>query len=287
MSQSEGEGSSARTGISVVHSWTMRILGSVGGLILATGVLGTVISSYFQERSWSYQKRADKIDKDAAAAVNALDSLNKIIDEKFLSTYALDDAIKTRAEGDKLNEAVKRFYAADKLWEQQHQGLASTLEVGVDSQFGIDDLGATGLAKRADCTHYTLGGLQRDGGPLPVRAVLEVAYACQTKLKENIERQLSRRDQNKGAWPETTTEPDPGRVMLGHVWRVENVLQCLMVQRAVEIRNQPIGTSTVPFGEPAIGVPYAISDSDRAREERCVEPYRDDAGFGAASDAAR
>ncbi len=41
----------------------------------------------------------------------ALDSLNKIVDEKFLSTYGLDDAVKNRVEGDKLNEAVRRSYA--------------------------------------------------------------------------------------------------------------------------------------------------------------------------------
>ena len=131
--------------------------------MLATGVLGTAISSYFQERSWTYQKRADKIEKDSAAAMAALDSLNKIVDEKFLSTYGLDDAIKNRVEGDKLNEAVKRFYAADKLWEQQHQALASTLEIVIDSQFGLDDLAAAGRAKAVDCRHYTLEGLQPNG----------------------------------------------------------------------------------------------------------------------------
>ena len=123
--ESEPEGAAGQTGVRAIHSWTRRIVGSIGGLVLATGVLGTAISTYFQERSWSYQKRADKIDKDTAGAVAALDSLNKIVDEKFLSTYGLDDAIKSRAEGDKLNDAVKRFYAADKLWEQQHQSLAS------------------------------------------------------------------------------------------------------------------------------------------------------------------
>ena len=71
--------------------------------MLATGVLGTAISAYFQQRNWTYQKRADKIDKDSAAAMTALDGLNRIVDEKFLSTYSLDDAIKNRVEGDKLD----------------------------------------------------------------------------------------------------------------------------------------------------------------------------------------
>ncbi len=152
MAVSDREEAMARaSGVRAVHLWTRRILGSIGGLVLATGVLGTAISSYFQERSWTYQKRADKIDKDGAAAMAALDSLNKIIDEKFLSTYALDDAIKNRVEGDKLNDAVKRFEAADKIWERQHQALASTLEIVIDSQFGIEDIGAAAAARAVDC----------------------------------------------------------------------------------------------------------------------------------------
>ena len=283
VSESE-EGVTSAGGVRTVHLWTKQILGSIGGLVLATGVLGTAISAYFQERSWTYQKRADKIDKDAAAAMAALDGLNKIIDEKFLSTYGMDDAIKNRVEGDKLNEAVKRFYAADKLWEQQHQALSSTLEIVIDSQFGVDDIGAAAAARAVDCKHYTLEGVQpSNGGALSVRALLEIAYACHTKLKEGIEKQLRVRDQNGGVWPPTTVEPDPGRLMLGHVWRVNNVLQCMMVQRAVEIRNQPFGTSILPFEQSSTAVPYQASDGDRVREERCVEPYRSDPTFGVAS----
>jgi hypothetical protein len=284
----EAGGAAGVKAVKAVHSWTKRILGSIGGLVLATGVLGTAISAYFQERSWTYQKHADKIDKDAAAAMAALDSLNKIVDEKFLSTYGLDDAIKNRVEGDKLNEAVKRFDAADKLWEQQHQALASTLEIVIDSQFGVDDLDAAARAKAVDCRHYTLNGMQPTGGEaLPVRALLEITYTCETKLKQSIESQLRAHDENGGVWPAATAAPDPGRLMLGHVWRVNNVLQCMMVQRAVEIRNQPLQTSILPFAQPSTAVPYAASQADRAREERCVEPYRNDPAFGVASARAK
>ena len=271
-------------GARAIHSWTRRILGSIGGLVLATGVVGAGISAYFQQRNWTYQKRADKIDKDAAAAMTALDGINRIVDEKFLSTYGLDDAIKNRVEGDKLDAAVTRFYLADKAWEQQHQSLASTLEIVVDTQFGIDDLAAIARARDADCARYALDGLQlKATNPLPVRAVLEVVYTCETKLKQSIEAQLRARDVNGGKWPVAVVEPDPGRMGLGHVWRVQNVLQCLMVQRAVEIRGQPFGVSLMPFGDGEQAAPYVMTDRDRAREDRCIEPYRDDPAFGTAS----
>ena len=280
---SDESGANAGGGARRLHVWTRQILGSIGGLVLATGVLGTVISAYFQQRNWTYQKRADKIEKDAAAAMTALDSLNRIVDEKFLSAYSLDDAVKNRLEGDKLDAAVKRFYEADKAWEQQHQSLASTLEIVIDSQFGIDDLAAAAQARTADCARYPLDGLRSETGAMPVRAVLEVLYACQTRLKQNVETALKAREANGGAWPAAVAEPDPGRMTLGHVWRAENVLQCLMVQRAVEIRGQPVGVSLMPFGEAERAAPYAMSETDRTREDRCVAPYRDDPTFGSAS----
>ena len=281
---SEANGAKDSGGAQSIHLWTRRILGSLGGLVLATGVLGTAISAYFQQRNWTYQKRADKIDKDAAGAMTALDGLNKIVDEKFLSTYGLDDAIKNRVEGDKLDLAVRRFDDADKAWEQQHQSLASTLEILIDSQFGIEDLKATDQARRADCTRYALSGLRTHAAdPLPVRAVLEAVYTCQTKLKQSIETELRTRDDNNGAWPATVAEPDPGRMTLGHLWRLQNVLQCLMVQRAVEIRGQPLGVSFVPFGDADRTAPYAMTETDRAREDRCIAPYRDDPAFGEAA----
>lgn len=285
MSEAESEASeSKRGGFSAAHAWTRRVLGSIGGLLLATGVLGTVISAYFQQRNWTYQKRADKIDKDAAAAMSALDGINKIIDEKFLSTYSLDDAVKNRASGEKLGEAVKRFDEADKAWEREHQSLASTLEIVIDSQFGVDDLAATHEARSLDCTRYGLDGLRSNGtGPLPARAVLEAIYTCETRLKQGVQSAVAAREANGERWPAAVPDPDPGRIALGHVWRLQNVLQCLMVQRAVEIRSAPFGVSLLPFGEEGDGAPYALSEADRAREERCIAPYRDDPAFGAAA----
>ena len=112
MAGSNGEDGDDRAG-NRHWTWTRQVLGSIGGLVLATGLLGTVISAYFQQRNWTYQKRAEKIDRDAASAMTSLENLNRIVEEKFLATYGLDDAIKTRVEGDKLDAAVKRFADAD------------------------------------------------------------------------------------------------------------------------------------------------------------------------------
>jgi hypothetical protein len=251
-------------------------------LVLATGVLGTAISAYFQQRNWDYQKRADKIEKDATGTLTALEGLNAIVDDKFLTTYALDDAIKNRADSDKLTLAIAAFTVADKAWERQHQSLASTLEIVIDSQFGIDDLAATGEKGRLHAlpARRPAAGRRRAAtGPRPFsRSSIPARQSSSRASRRNFAR-----DENGGAWPAEAAEPDPGRIVLGHLWRAQKVLQCLMVQRAVEIRGQPFGVSFLPFGKADGGTPYAMSEADRPREERCIAPYRDDRTFGTAS----
>ena len=83
-----------------------------------------------------------------------LEGVDKLLDEKWLPTYELNDAIKTKLEGEKLDAAVKRFYAASKDWEIRHNILVSNLRIAVDSQFGIEDRNLNVGA--IDCRTYTL-----------------------------------------------------------------------------------------------------------------------------------
>jgi hypothetical protein len=263
------------------QSWTNRVVGAIGGVVLASGVVGTAISFYFQGRSWEYQTRAAKIEKDSAAVLSALEGLDRLIDEKWLSTYELNDAIKTKAEADKLDAAVRRFYSANKDWELRHNILASNLKIAVDSQFGIDDRNLNVSA--IDCRTYTMKVLQPHGSdPLPVGALLEIAYNCHNNIKAKIDEQLRAREHNNSVWPAAAVEPDPGGLSLSHIWWVDKVLQCMMVERALELRQQapqvPILSLT-----PEDSHAYTTNERERAREEQCVEPYKNDPVLGLAS----
>jgi hypothetical protein len=263
------------------QSWTNRVVGAIGDVILASGVVGTVISFYLQGRSWEYQTRSAKIEKDSEAVLAALEGLDKLIDEKWLSTYELNDAIKTRIEGSQLATAVTRFYSANKDWELRHNILASNLKIAVDSQFGVDDRNLNVGA--IDCRTYTLKGLQPNGSdPLPVGALLEIAYNCHNAIKGKIDEQLRARARNNSAWPATAAEPDPGGLALSHIWWVDKVLQCMMVERALELRQQSPQVPILPIGLEDSRA-YTTNDRERAREEQCVEPYKNDPALGLAS----
>ncbi|MGB7975918.1 MAG: hypothetical protein WCF81_16570 [Roseiarcus sp.] len=264
------------------QSWTNRVVGAIGGVILASGVVGTVISFYLQGRSWEYQTRSAKIDKDSAAVLAALEGVDKLIDEKWLSTYELNDAVKTKVEGARLDAAAKRFYAANQEWELRHNILASNLRIAVDSQFGVDNRNLNMGA--IDCRTYTLKGLQPNGAdPLPVSALLEIAYSCHNAIKGKIEEQLRAREQNNSLWPATAAEPDPGGLALSHIWWVDKVLQCMMVERALELRQQAPQVPIIELGASEDSHPYSTSERERAREEQCVEPYKNDPVLGLAS----
>ena len=220
------------------QSRTKRALSTVGGIILATGVVGTAISAYFQWRSWEYQSQTDKIDKDAGLAVTALQDLDKVIDEKFLSTSDMNDAIKKRLEGKDLEDTVTRFYLDNRTWEQQHAILSATLEIAVDSQFGLVRTPIVPEGKTLECDHYLLKYQQpRGDDPLSMRNLLEIAYSCHDTLKNRIDDRIRARKAAGGRWPEAVAEPDPGRWILGHIWRLDNVLQCMMVERVLELRH--------------------------------------------------
>ncbi|MBV8106304.1 MAG: hypothetical protein JO223_17070 [Hyphomicrobiales bacterium] len=275
------------------QSRTRAIFGSLVGLISAAGLLGTLISAYFQGRSWDYQNGVARIDKDAAAVVAALGSLNTIIDEKWISAYQMDDAIKTRKEGDDLKAATNRFYAANKEWERLHQQLASTLRLDVDSQFGIDIDTAPALIN-TDCLSYTLNSQEPNrAGPLSVSALLEISYNCHNIIKGEIDRRLQARADNDSKWPATAAPDqgaDPGRTRLSHIWWVNKVLQCLMLERALELRRRSPQVPIIPSQMPLVSLAtppdakvYEMTDRQRAREDQCVEPYRNNRDLGAAA----
>lgn len=266
-------------------SWTRWIFNNLGA-ILSAGLVGTTLSAYFQWRSWEYQTQAARIEKDTSAVVGALEDLDKIMDQKWLTTYVMNDAVKTKVEGDKLKAATDQFYAANKDWELQHNILGSNLKIAVDSQFGIDDAKLVELTYPLKCTTYTLEGQQPHGNdPLSVRALLEISYNCHNIVKGKIEDALGARDKNGSLWPTTLVEPDAGGVILSHIWWVDKVLQCMMVERALELRHQTPQVPLIRFRRLADFQTYVPTEEERAREEQCVEQYKNNPTLGMAAPA--
>ena len=135
-----------------------------------------------------------------------------------------------------------------------------------------------------DCQTYTLKELQPHGtDPFPVGALLEIAYNCHNTIKGNIDKQLGAREINNSVWPATVAEPDPGGLALSHIWWVDKVLQCMMVERALELRQQSPQVPLLPITIGQDSHAYTTNERERAREEQCVEPYKNNPVLGLAS----
>ena len=116
---------------------------------------------------------------------------------------------------------------------------------------------------------------------LSVRNLLELAYDCHNTLKGRIDGQVRALKAAGDHWPDVTVEPDPGRWILGHIWRLDNVLQCMTVERILELRHQSPRVPLIPAAMESR--PYSVTQWGRAREDRCVKSYKDDEDFGAKS----
>ena len=189
--------------------------------------------------------------------VAALGSLNTIVDEKWISTYQMDDAIKTRKEGDDLKATITRFYAANKEWERLHEQLASTLRLDVNSQFGID-AGTEPFFINTDCLSYTLNrreptARRRCRSALCWRFPMMLttsSKAGSTKSFRRGPRTISVACCNPGI----RAVAGQGRTRLSHIWSVNKVLQCLMLERALELRRRSPQVPIIPSQMPLISL---------------------------------
>ena len=118
---------------------------------------------------------------------------------------------------------------------------------------------------------------------MSVGVLLEIAYNCHNTIKGKIDEQLRARDQNNSVWPATVAVPDAGGLALSHIWWVDKVLQCMMVERALELRQQSPQVPILPIAASEDSHAYTTNGRERAREEQCVAPYKNDPVLGLAS----
>ncbi|MBV9288504.1 MAG: hypothetical protein JO288_11900, partial [Hyphomicrobiales bacterium] len=171
--------------------------------------------------------------------------------------------------------------AANANWEQEHAILSSTLQIAVDSQFGIRNVPLHPEGGEIDCASYLLKDQQPHGDdPLAARNLLELAYSCHTVLKNRIDEALRAKAGNGDAWPEKAGDPDPDRRFLGQLWRLGGALQCLLVERVLEIQHQSPVVPIVPLPIDEGPHRYRPVGEERANEEQCVAPYKNDKDFG-------
>jgi hypothetical protein len=207
---------------------------------LLTGVVGTLVTSWIQQRGWTWQNQVAKIDKDTQNALGAYQSASDLINARWHATYRMTRAIERGATGDEWKGARDEFAAADKQWAIQYTSVARDVAFYVDTPFAIEATDKLKLVWPLPCTAYALsnsGGAGLDSSS--ARLVLEIVNHCAGLVKDDIDKLV---DVEAGSTPKLDAAArkafaDPAYAKLDALYKTNEALRCIIFMRALAIRN--------------------------------------------------
>ena len=250
---------------SVREKMTMALLG-----FMLTGVIGTMVTTWVQQRGWSWQNRVAKIDKDTENAMATYRAASEIINERWHATYRMTRAIDKRASSEDWKAARDAFEQADKNWALRYTNVSREVEFHVDTPFGIASEPMIERVWTLPCDDFALrqtAQAQPGEKDAPVvtaasaRVVLAVINHCHGKMKDELEGQIDNRDADAGARKALV---DLSYRRLDHLYRTNEALRCIMFERASAIRRAATTESYwgTFFG---IGTPnYIVAPGEKA-----------------------
>jgi hypothetical protein len=207
---------------------------------LLTGVVGTLVTSWIQQRGWTWQNQVAKIDKDTQNALGAYQSASDLINARWHATYRVVRAIERGASGDEWKGARDEFSAVDKQWAIQYTSVARDVAFYVDTPFAIEATDKLKLVWPLPCNAYALtssGGAGLDASS--ARVVLEVVNHCAGLIKDDIDKLIdvdaAAPTQLDAAARKAFAEPAYKR--LDAIYKTNEALRCVIFLRALAIRN--------------------------------------------------
>jgi hypothetical protein len=264
------------------ESLRQKILFTVVGFVL-TGIMGTIVTTYFQERSWSFQNRVAQIDKDTEKAFNTHGDVTELIDARWSATLRMIQALEHNATGDEWKAARDGLLSVNDKWELRHANLSAEVEFYVDSPFGIRGSDKLDPIWELKCITFPLGDDKGQGAdPSSARVLLEVSAHCQGLIKDEIEGPIADRDAGKiGVAQKPIKEIiDRSYLRLDHIWHVNDALRCMIVERALAIRRS---FAEVSFFDTVLGVATPTDYALRSDAQDCLSDYRRNPKLGLSS----
>jgi cell division protein FtsL len=242
-------------------------------VFLITGVIGTLISAYIQQRGWSYQNSVNKIEKDTDQALNLQKNVNELIQERYHAAVRMFQAFASHTTVKELEAARDSYSSVKNNWDLHYPNLAAEIKFNFDDPFGIDMVNKEPIWSLS-CTTYTLGGNDNAGvDTSSANAVLEVVNHCQDLANQDIELV------NAGRKPVNDVAEAFNR-RTEHIWRVNEVLRCMIIGRALEMRRKVAGAS---YWATLLGLSETGYYVRPAKEDACLREYRENPTFGLAS----
>jgi hypothetical protein len=227
------------------ESWRQKAFIAVMGFIL-TGVVGTMVTSWIQQRGWAWQNHVAKIEKDTQNALTAYQNVSDLINARWHATYGMVRAIERGAGGDEWKAARDEYAAADKDWAIRYTSVARDIAFYVDTPFGFETKDKLSLVWPLPCTKFALG--EAGGAGLDAstaRVVLEVINHCTGLVSAEIDKTV---DAASGAPPKLDaatrkTFADSAYPKLDAIYKTNEALRCVIFARSLAIRESLVANS--------------------------------------------
>ncbi len=215
-----------------------KIVVALVGFVL-TGVIGTVLTTWIQQRGWAWQNRVAKIDKDTENTIATYRSTSDLINTRWHATFKMVRALERGTTGEAWTATRVAFDAADRDWALKYTNVAREIEFFVDTPFGIE---SSEMMKRVwglACDSYALRGTPGSAiDSRSARVVLEVVNHCHGITKDELEKLADARADDK--LPVKLPDPKVIATLYGrleHLYRTNDALRCVIFERALAVRE--------------------------------------------------
>lgn len=245
-----------------------KITAAIFGFIL-TGVIGTMLTTWVQQRGWSWQNRVAKIEKDTDNAMATYRSASELINARWHATYQFTRALERQMGGEEWKAAKDAFEAADKDWALRYTNVARDVEFHVDTPFAIDARDQMNKVWALSCADYAFSWPGTTATPTAApldatsaRIVLEVINHCHGRTKDELEDFIDKRNSASASDRRAVTELSFSR--LDHLYKTNDVLRCIIFERALAIRGTATAESywSTFFGVGPVN--YTLPDNKRS-----------------------
>jgi hypothetical protein len=242
-----------------------KVATAVFGFLL-TGVVGTMVATWFQQRGWAWQSRVAQVEKDTTSALDSLHSASDLLDKRWSATFQMVHSIETNKQGDEAKAAKDAFASVNKDWELQYADTDASVAFNVDRPFGIEQKRLPDALWTFQCAAFPFDG---QGGidPNSAHVILTVINHCQDLVKSDIEKL------GESATDVTARKAllDSSYFRLSNIYYIDDALRCVILERAVAMRRSldtelSLG-SFFQLGPQNYGLP--------ARESECLAPYKE------------
>jgi hypothetical protein len=211
------------------------------GFVL-TGVIGTILTTWIQQRGWAWQNRVTRIEKDTENAIQTYRTSSELINSRWHATYRIARSLEKKQQGEEWGTARDGFTTADREWALKYTNIAREIDFYIDTPFGVESQKLLAPVWVFECGDYAFDASSASGfDTTSARVVMELINHCHGRTKDDIDRLIETRD--------TVTDADRKVVVdlsmrrLDHLYKTNEILRCVIFDRVLDIRRAASGES--------------------------------------------